>query len=74
MLHDINPDERQEIIKVMAQKLKTGARLYIEEPTKESHGMQKDEIIDLMKNAGLKLEKSTEDKSSFKGEFIKVKS
>ena len=72
VLHDINPDERQEIIKVMAQKLKTGARLYIEEPTKESHGMQKDEIIDLMKNAGLKLEKSAESKTYFRGGFLRT--
>lgn len=72
VLHDINPDERQEIIKVMAQKLKAGARLYIEEPTKESHGMKKSDILKLMKNTGLELEKSAEGKSHFRGEFFRT--
>lgn len=74
VLHDIDPNQRQEIIDITVEKLKDQGSLYIQEPTKESHGMQKDEIIYLMKNAGLKLKKSTEDKSSFKGEFIKTKS
>ena len=72
VLHDINPNERQEIIKVMVQKLKAGARLYIEEPTKESHGMKKSDILKLMKNAGLEMEKSAESKTYFRGGFLRT--
>ncbi len=72
VLHDIAPEERQEIVKVMADKLKENAKIYLEEPTKESHGMKKTEIIELMKKADLKLEKSAAAKSAFRAEFIKV--
>jgi len=72
VIHDINPKERQEIVKILADKLNENARIYIEEPTNESHGMKKTEIIDLMKKADLKLERSAEAKSSFRAEFIKV--
>jgi len=72
VIHDIDPQERQEIIDVLADKLKENAKIYLEEPTKENHGMKKNEIIELMKKADLKLEKSAEAKSSFRAEFIKV--
>jgi len=72
VIHDIDPNERQEIVKVIADKLKENANLYIEEPTKKGHGMNESEIIDLMKKADLKLKTSTKEKSSFRAEFIKV--
>jgi len=73
VIHDINPKERQEIVEVIANKLKEKGKLYIGEPTKEEHGMDKKEIIYLMKKSDLKLQESIEDKSSFIGEFIKIK-
>jgi len=73
VIHDINPQARQEIVEVIAKKLKKDGKLYIKEPTKESHGMKKEEIINLMKKFNLKLEKSIENKSSFHGEFSNVK-
>lgn len=73
VIHDINPKERQEIVEVIANKLKDKGKLYIGEPTKEEHGMDKKEIIYLMKKSDLKLQESIEDKSSFIGEFIKIK-
>ena len=64
VIHDIDPNERQEIVKIIADKLKENANLYIEEPTKKSHGMKESEIIELMKKADLKLKTSTKEKSS----------
>jgi ubiquinone/menaquinone biosynthesis C-methylase UbiE len=72
VIHDIDPNERQEIVKIIADKLKENANLYIEEPTKKSHGMKESEIIELMKKADLKLKTSTKEKSSFRAKFVKV--
>ncbi|MFW6029748.1 MAG: class I SAM-dependent methyltransferase [Halanaerobiales bacterium] len=73
VIHDINPKERQAVVEVIANKLKDNGKLYIGEPTKEKHGMDRKEIIYLMKKVDLKLEVSIENKSSFLGEFIKNK-
>jgi ubiquinone/menaquinone biosynthesis C-methylase UbiE len=53
MLHDIDKSERDEVVRALAEKMKTGARLFIREPTKEGHGMSPEEIRDLMSKNGL---------------------
>jgi 2-polyprenyl-3-methyl-5-hydroxy-6-metoxy-1,4-benzoquinol methylase len=53
MLHDIDKSERQEVVKTLAEKMKTGAKLFIREPTKECHGMRPEEIRELMSKSGL---------------------
>jgi ubiquinone/menaquinone biosynthesis C-methylase UbiE len=53
MLHDIEKAERLEAVKTLSKKMKSGAKLIIREPTKEDHGMQPDEIRDLMEENGL---------------------
>ena len=53
MLHDINKSERHEVVRALAEKMKTGARLFIREPAKEGHGMSPEEIRELMSKNGL---------------------
>ncbi len=54
MLHDIDKSEREEVVRTLAEKMKPGAKLFIREPTKECHGMQSEEIRELMSKSGLK--------------------
>ena len=53
-LHDIEKDSRQEVARALARKLKDTGKLFIREPTKKKHGMQPEEIRELMTEAGLK--------------------
>lgn len=53
MLHDVDPDERPAAVKNLALRLKTGAKLFIREPTRPKHGMSILEIRSLMSGAGL---------------------
>ena len=77
MLHDIDKSERQEIVRALAKKMKTDAKLFIREPTKGSHGMHSKEIQELMLKSGLKeIESKTTKKlimgSSYTGVFSKT--
>jgi len=60
VLHDIAPQEREAIVTALAAKLKPEGRLFIQEPTKESHGMPASEIRRLMVAAGLRERSLTE--------------
>ena len=73
VIHDIEPELRQDTVNSLAAKLREGGRLYIIEPTKKSHGMPTEEIQTLMNNAGLVETDKTIKKSSYKGEFTKRK-
>lgn len=73
VIHDIEPELRQAIVNLLAAKLREGGRLFIIEPTKESHGMPIEEIQTLMNNAGLIETNKTIKKSSYRGEFTKRK-
>ena len=53
-LHDIEKDSRRKVMKVLARKLKETGKLFVREPTKKRHGMQPEEIRELMTEAGLK--------------------
>ena len=67
MLHDIDKSERQEVVRALAKKMKTDAKLFIREPTKESHGMSPEEIRELMLKSGLKENESKTTKSFIMG-------
>lgn len=54
VFHDIEPDLREEILKILVQKLKNGGKIYIREPIAENHGMPTHEIQRLMYNVGLR--------------------
>jgi ubiquinone/menaquinone biosynthesis C-methylase UbiE len=72
VIHDIAPDERQNIINALASKLKSGGSLYIWEPIKISHGMPVREIRELPLGSGLKELSYEKTKSSYKGKFLKI--
>ena len=79
MLHDIDKSERKEVVKELAKKMKADAKLYIREPTKESHGMRPEEIQELMFECGLKETESKTGKSFilgalYTGVFSKINS
>ena len=69
VIHDIAPAERQDIVNVLSQKLKTGGVLFIREPTKKSHGMPVNEIRALLADAGLKEIEHKETKSEYMGKY-----
>lgn len=54
MLHDTERDLRQNTVKALSRTLKDTGRLFIREPTKESHGIPAEEIRELMTKSGLK--------------------
>lgn len=72
VIHDIAPDERQNIMNELANKLKPGGALFIWEPTKISHGMPVKEIRELLSKAGLEEQTHENSKSSYKGKFLKI--
>lgn len=53
VLHDIHERERQELVDVLAAKLKEKGCIYIREPTRRDHGMKPEEIKQYMNYAGL---------------------
>jgi ubiquinone/menaquinone biosynthesis C-methylase UbiE len=71
VIHDIAPEERQDIMNALANKLKPGGALYIWEPTKISHGMPVEEIRELLSSSGLQELSHEKTKSSYKGKFLK---
>jgi len=71
VVHDIEPANRQNTINVLSQKLKRNGSLFIWEPIKKSHGMAVSEIQLLFKNANLKEVENRQNKSAYKGKFIK---
>jgi ubiquinone/menaquinone biosynthesis C-methylase UbiE len=71
VLHDIPTNERAEIVKSLASKLKPTGFIKLREPTKERHGMPVGEIRSLMKKAGLKESSSNAGKKEFKARYSK---
>lgn len=69
VLHEIPESQRADVAGALASNLKEGGRICVREPTKDSHGMPPEEIVDLMRSAGL-FEGFTESKGSvFSAEF-----
>ena len=71
VIHDIAPDERQDIVKTLSQKLKKGGLFFIREPIKKSHGMPVEEIRALFSDAGLNEIEHKETKSEYMGKYQK---
>ena len=71
VIHDVAPQERQDIVNALSRKLKEGGLLFIREPTKKSHGMPVEEIRALLSDAGLKEIKHKETKSEYMGKYQK---
>jgi len=71
VIHDIAPVEREDIVKTLTRKLKTGGLLYIREPIKASHGIPIEEMRALLSGAGLKEIEYKETKSEYMGKYQK---
>ena len=71
VIHDIEPGDRQRIIKSLSDKLKSGGYLFIREPIRESHGMPIAEIRERLTAAGLKETGSQTSKTEFTASYIK---
>jgi len=69
VLHDIAPPERPAIVEALARLMRSGARLYIYEPTKPSHGMPAREIRQLMAGAGLREGSSRPQRRAYLGTY-----
>lgn len=64
VLHDIMSEKREKAIEILSKSLKEKGRVYIREPTRESHGISSDEIRDLMLKEGFS-EKTSREKYFF---------
>ncbi len=53
VLHDIDSNLREEIVRALSRKLKKGGKVYIREPIADNHGMPTAEISKLMQKVGL---------------------
>ncbi len=54
VLHDVDADERQNIMHTLVKKLKKGGKAFVREPDKQGHGMRVEEVRALMRISGLK--------------------
>jgi len=71
VIHDIVKGKRAETVRVLAGVLKPQGRLWIWEPTRQSHGMPAEEIRRIMAEAGLREVSTETEGSSFRGIFEK---
>jgi len=69
MLHDVAPQQRQELIDTVAAKVKCGGRIVVKEPTNSRHGMPAERIRELLAAAGLQEVSSIERSSLLTGPF-----
>ncbi len=69
VIHDLALEDRQDIVTVLCQKLKTSGTVFVREPIKKSHGMPAMEIRTLFANAGLREAEYKESKAEYRGRF-----
>ena len=72
VIHDISPEERSDIIKVLGRKLKEGGKLYIRERIEKSHGIPVGELRALLREAGFKEIEYKENQWEYIGKYHKV--
>ena len=73
VIHDIRPEERQETLNTLKNKLKDLGKIFVVEPVKFSHGMSPKELELLMLNSGLEKLNSHLTIKEYKGEFRLIK-
>lgn len=69
VIHDIAPQDRQDIVTVLCQKLRRSGTVFVRERAKKSHGMPAMEIRTLFANAGLRETDCKESRSEYMGRF-----
>ncbi len=73
VIHDIPPEDRQETVNALKNKLKELGKIIVVEPVKFSHGMSPKELELLLLNSGLEKLNSHLTKIEYKGEFRFIK-
>ncbi len=69
VIHDIAPEQRQDVVNALCLKLKGDGTVYVRERIGKSHGMPIEEIPALFSNAGMGAVEHSETKSEYKGVF-----
>jgi len=69
VIHDIDPQERQDVVSALCRKFKGDGTVYVWERVGKSHGMPIEEIQALFSNAGMEAVDHFETKSEYKGGF-----
>lgn len=70
IFHEIPPPEQEEVLQALVQKMKPGAKMFIREPIKESHGIPPDRVQALFARKGLQEVHSDVTKRTFMGEMV----
>jgi ubiquinone/menaquinone biosynthesis C-methylase UbiE len=70
IFHEIPQAEREEVLDALIRKMKPGAKMFIREPVKESHGIPPDEMRSLFSAHGLKEIRLFMDKKPLIGEMV----
>ena len=71
MLHDIPKEERQGNLITLSGLLRSGGKLFVKEPVKESHGIPPEEIRGLCSATGFTETEAKVKGKVYEGEFIK---
>lgn len=69
VIHDIDPEERQETVNALCRKLKGTGTVFVREPAKKAHGMPPAAIRALFADAGLREVGHEETKAEYRGRF-----
>lgn len=72
VIHDIPDGEREGTVSSLVERMDVGARLLVQEPTKEGHGMPPEELDGLMGSAGLRKTESSRRRSTYTAVYHKV--
>jgi ubiquinone/menaquinone biosynthesis C-methylase UbiE len=71
VLHDIEPEDRQDTVNELSQKLKKHGSIFVREPIKKSHGMAVEEIQTIFTSANFQEVENEKNKKEFWGKFVK---
>lgn len=70
IFHEIPLPKQKEVLRALVQKMKPGAKMFIREPIKESHGIPPDRVQALFTRNGLQEVRSDVTKRTFMGERV----
>jgi len=69
VIHDIDPEQRQDVVNALCRKLKADGTVYVKARIGKSHGMPLEKLQAVFTNAGMEAVEHSETKSEYKGVF-----